>query len=169
MKQKEMFLLWIRGLFFTILVPGTVAGYIPYWLTRNRGADLSIGFFKWAGLIILVAGIFIYLWTITSFLLRGKGTPAIWFTRVIGFIIGEEPVKMVSSGLYKYSRNPMYVGVMTTVAGEGLFFQHSNLLWYSLSLFIIFNIVVIFIEEPHLEKKFGSNYIEYKKSTRRWF
>jgi len=163
-----MLLLWVRGLFFTILVPGTVAGYVPYWLTRTRYPDLTTGLFQWAGLLIMVAGIFIYLWTITSFLLRGKGTPAIWFTRAIGFIIGEEPVKMVSSGLYKYSRNPMYLGVMTTVAGEGLFFQYSILLWYSLALFVIFNIVVIFIEEPHLAKKFGSNYLEYKRRTGRW-
>ena len=161
-------MLWLRAFFFTILVPGSVAGYIPYSIMRNRIPDLHISLFHWAGLLIMCAGIFIYLWTAISFLLRGKGTPAIWFTRAIGFIIGEEPVKMVSSGLYKYSRNPMYLGVMTTVAGEGLFFQYSILLWYSLALFVIFNIVVIFIEEPHLAKKFGSNYLEYKRRTGRW-
>lgn len=161
-------LLWIRGLFFTILVPGTVAGYVPYLFMRSRLPDMNTGMFHWAGLFIICVGVFIYLWTATSFLLRGKGTPAIWFTKVISFIIGEEPVKMVSSGLYKYSRNPMYLGVMTTVAGQGIFFQYSILLWYALSLFIIFTLVVIFIEEPHLEKKFGEEYKNYKKRTRRW-
>jgi protein-S-isoprenylcysteine O-methyltransferase Ste14 len=116
----------------------------------------------------MCTGIFIYLWTASSFLLRGKGTPAIWFTKAISFIIGKEPVKMVSSGLYKYSRNPMYLGVMTTVAGEGIYFQYSILLWYALSLFILFNLVVIFIEEPHLEEKFGEEYRNYKKRARRW-
>ena len=77
-------------------------------------------------------------------------------------------MKMVSSGLYKYSRNPMYIGVMITVVGEGLYLQYSTILWYALSLFIIFNFVVIFIEEPHLEKKFGDEYKNYKKKTRRW-
>ena len=95
-----MFLLWIRGLFFTILVPGTIAGYIPYLIMRNRLPGMNTGMFHWAGLLIMCIGIFIYLWTATSFLLRGKGTPAIWFTKAISFIIGEEPVKMVSSGLY---------------------------------------------------------------------
>ena len=163
-----MFLLWIRGIIFTILVPGTVAGYIPYLFRRNNLPDMDIGIFHWAGLFIFIIGILIYLWTVTSFLLRGKGTPAIWFTKTISFIIGEEPMKMVSSGLYKYTRNPMYIGVVTTVIGQGLFFQSSNVLWYALSLFIIFNIVVILIEEPHLEEKFGDEYRNYKKKTRRW-
>jgi protein-S-isoprenylcysteine O-methyltransferase Ste14 len=161
-------LLWIRGIFFTILVPGTVAGYVPYLFMRNRLPDMNTGMFHWAGLLIMCTGIFIYLWTASSFLLRGKGTPAIWFTKAISFIIGKEPVKMVSSGLYKYSRNPMYLGVMTTVAGEGIYFQYSILLWYALSLFILFNLVVIFIEEPHLEEKFGEEYRNYKKRARRW-
>ena len=116
----------------------------------------------------MCTGILIYLLTVTSFLLKGKETPAIWFTKAISFIIGNEPVKMVSTGLYRYSRNPMYVGVITTVIGEGIFYQYSNVLWYSLSLFIIFNLVVIFIEEPHLEEKFGEEYRSYKKKTRRW-
>ncbi len=161
-------LLWIRAIFFTILVPGIVAGYVPYLLKRNRLPDLIIGNFHRAGPIVMGCGILIYLLTLTSFLLRGKGTPAIWFSKAISFIIGEEPMKMVSSGLYKYSRNPMYLGVITTVAGEGIFFQHSILLWYTFALFIIFTLVVIFIEEPHLEEKFGEEYKKYKKRTGRW-
>ncbi len=62
----------------------------------------------------------------------------------------------------------MYLGVITTVAGEGLFFQYVNLLWYALTLFFIFTFVVVMIEEPHLEKKFGEDYRSYKKKTRRW-
>jgi protein-S-isoprenylcysteine O-methyltransferase Ste14 len=161
-------MLWIRGIFFTILVPGTIAVYIPYTFMRNRLPDMSIGLFHWVGLVILVAGVLIYLWAAVSFLMRGKGTPAIWFTKPISFIIGEEPIKVVSSGLYKYSRNPMYIGVITTVLGQGIYFQYSNVLWYALSLFIIFNLVIVLIEEPHLEEKFGEQYKSYKKKTRRW-
>jgi len=161
-------MLWIQGVFFTFLVPGTVAGYVPYLLMKNSLPDIRIGMFHWAGLLLICIGILIYILTAISFLLRGKGTPAIWFTRAISFLIGKEPVKMVSSGLYRYSRNPMYLGVMTTVAGEGIFYQYSNVLWYALTLFFIFTFVVIFIEEPHLEEKFGDEYKRYKKNTRRW-
>src|SRR5262245_13261141 len=107
-------LLWIRGLFFTVLIPGTVAGYIPYFLMRDRQPDLGPHFLSWPGLALMIIGIVIYLWTAILFLLRGKGTPAIWFTKAISFIIGREPMNMVSSGLYRYSRNPMYLGVITT-------------------------------------------------------
>jgi protein-S-isoprenylcysteine O-methyltransferase Ste14 len=161
-------MLWIRAIFFTILVPGVVAGYVPFLFMRNRIPDMKLGVFHWAGLLIMITGIIIYLLTALSFLLKGKGTPAIWFTKAISFLIGEEPIKMVSSGLYKYSRNPMYLGVITTITGEGLYFQYSNVLWYALAFFVIINFVVIFIEEPHLEEKFGDQYRTYKKKTRRW-
>jgi protein-S-isoprenylcysteine O-methyltransferase Ste14 len=113
-------------------------------------------------------GIVVYLWTITSFLLRGKGTPAIWFTGALYWLIGKEPAKLVSSGLYKYSRNPMYLGIMTTVLGEALFFQQSVLLRYVFLLFVIFYLVVVVIEEPHLQQKFGEEYRTYRKKVKRW-
>lgn len=162
-------MLWVKGILFTILIPGTVAEYVPWLIRRNRMPDIETGYFQWAGVLVMIIGILIYLWTVASFLLRGKGTPAIWFTKALSFIIGEEPMKMVSSGIYRYSRNPMYIGVITTVAGQGIFFQYSSLLWYALSLFVVFNFAVIFIEEPHLEKKFGEEYRNYRKRTRRWF
>ena len=162
-------MLWLRGIIFTILVPGTVAGYIPYLLIRNRMADLNWGQWHYAGLPIFIIGILIYLITALSFLMRGKGTPAIWFTEAIGWLIGKEPVKMVSNGLYKYSRNPMYLGVMTTVLGEAIYFHQTILLRYVVILFIIFHLVVVLIEEPHLAQKFGEEYKQYKKKTRRWF
>ena len=56
-----MLLLWIRGVFFTILVPGTVAGYIPYLFMRNRLPDMNTGIFHWVGLLIIIIGILIYL------------------------------------------------------------------------------------------------------------
>lgn len=166
--HRIQMLLWIRALFFTILIPGMVAGYVPYLFMLNRLPDMNIGQFHLTGILAMVVGILIYLLTVISFLIRGKGTPAIWFTKVISFIIGEEPMKMVSTGLYKYSRNPMYLGVITTVAAEGVYFQYSILLWYALALFIIFTMVIVFIEEPHLEEKFGEEYRNYKKRTRRW-
>ena len=162
-------MLWIKGIVFTILVPGSVAGYIPWLLVREGSKDIDWGAWNYSGLIFFIGGIIIYIITAASFIMRGKGTPAIWFTKGIGWLIGKEPTKMISSGLYKYSRNPMYAGVMTTVLGEGILFGFSILLWYCLALIIIFNIVVILIEEPHLSKKFGEEYRQYKKRTRRWF
>jgi protein-S-isoprenylcysteine O-methyltransferase Ste14 len=154
---------------FTLLVPGTVAGYIPYNLVKGMDADWHNSTIKWTGIAIIIIGIVIYLLCAIRFLLKGSGTPNIWFARGLKFIVGEEPVKMVSSGLYKYSRNPMYLGVLTVVLGEALFYQRAILLHYVLFLFILFHLVVIMIEEPHLKKKFGKDYEQYKQQTRRWF
>ena len=162
-------LLWLRLVFFTILVPGTVAGYIPYRLVQNTIPDWDLPALKWSSIFIIIIGIGLYVACALTFLLKGKGTPTIWFARSLKFIIGEEPVKMVASGLYKYSRNPMYLAVILTVLGQAFFFQRIILLHYLLFLVIFFHLVVTAIEEPHLKKKYGKEYEEYKKKTRRWF
>ena len=159
---------WIRLIFFTVLVPGTVAGYIPNRLIQHIDEDWQHTILKWAGLGIIIAGIGIYFICAISFLRKGLGTPNIWFARSLKAVIGEEPKKMVTSGIYKYSRNPMYLGVLISVLGQALFYQRMILLQYFLFLFILFHLVVLMIEEPHLKKKFGKEYEQYKKKTRRW-
>ncbi len=159
---------FIRLLIFTILVPGIITGYVPYLLCNDKGS-FDIGFLKYSGFVLVFAGVVFYLWSALSFFIQGKGTPAIWFTRILKFLIGEEPQKMVSSGLYKISRNPMYTGVIFIVTGESLLFESKNILLYSLFLILFFNVVVVFIEEPHLRKKFGKDYDEYLQKTSRWF
>ena len=162
-------MLWLRLIIFTILVPGTVAGYIPQRLVNEVTADWNNPTLKSIGLIIIILGIAIYLICAISFLLRGLGTPMIWFAKPLKFLVGEEPKKLVASGIYKFSRNPMYVGVLLTVLGEALFYQRMVLIHYFIFLFILFHLVVIMIEEPHLKKKFGKEYEEYLKKVRRWF
>jgi len=162
------YMLWIRLIIFTILVPGTVAGYIPHRLVNEVGPDWNKPTLKWIGLVVIILGITIYLVCAISFLLRGLGTPMIWFAKPLKFLVGEEPKKLVASGIYKFSRNPMYVGVLMTVLGEALFYQRMVLIHYFIFLFILFHLVVIMIEEPHLKKKFGKEYEEYRKKTRRW-
>ena len=161
--------LWLRLLFFTVLVPGMVAGYTPHRLAQGAEPDWNIPALKWTGFFFIIAGILLYSLCALTFVLKGKGTPNIFFAKALKFLIGEEPVKMVSGGVYRYSRNPMYVAVMMTVLGQALFFQLMILLHYLLFLFIFFHLVVTMIEEPHLKKKFGKEYDQYKKKTRRWF
>jgi protein-S-isoprenylcysteine O-methyltransferase Ste14 len=162
-------MLWLRLIIFTILIPGTVAGYIPHQLVTTVPADWNKPGWKWTGLIIIIIGAGIYLICAMSFLLKGLGTPMIWFAKPLKFLTGEEPKKLVASGIYKFSRNPMYIGVLATVAGQALFFQRMILVHYFIFLFILFHLVIIMIEEPHLKKKFGKEYEEYRKKVRRWF
>src|SRR5258708_26518237 len=85
-----LIMLWLRLIIFTILVPGTVAGYIPYRLLNELGPDWNKPTLKWVGLIVLIIGIVIYLICAISFLLRGLGTLMIWFAKPLKFLVGEE-------------------------------------------------------------------------------
>ena len=98
----------------------------------------------------------------------GQRTPNISFARALGFVIGHEPRLLVNTSIYKYSRNPMYVGVITTVFGEALLFGSFHLLEYALGLCIWFHLVVLWIEEPHLRRTRGAAYELYCRKTPRW-
>lgn len=71
-------------------------------------------------------------------------------------------------GLYRYSRNPMYVSVAAAVFGEGLFFGSALLVLYAVAVSVFFHLVVVFLEEPHLRRKGGAGYLEYCRTTPRW-
>lgn len=160
-KVTSMLSLLLRNLFFTILQPGLVAGLIPYWILGNK-AKIIFGqewsFYHYAGAIIFIAGLIILLSCILSFAFKGRGT-----------LSPVNPTKnLVVSGLYKFSRNPMYVGVMLILTGEALFFSSVSLWWYLLFIFIAFNLFIQLHEEPRLRKDFGEEYKKYCRVVRRW-
>jgi protein-S-isoprenylcysteine O-methyltransferase Ste14 len=107
-----MLSLLLRNLFFTLLQPGVVAGLVPYLLLRNEWRDVwhsSFNLLQYTGLLLFATGLVIMLDCILRFALEGKGT-----------LSPVDPTReLVASGLYRLSRNPMYVGVMTdTIGGD---------------------------------------------------
>ena len=153
--------LFLRNLFFTILQPGLVAGLIPYWIL---GAEIETAFDSplqlnhYLGAIVFLIGLAIMLSCIVWFAVKGRGT-----------LSPVDPTKhLVITGLYKYSRNPMYVGVVTILIGEALFFQSTSLWLYALFVFVGFHLFIILIEEPRLKKDFGEAYHTYCEKVRRW-
>ena len=99
----------LKTFVFTIFVPGTVAGYIPWRLRRS--ASPATGAEAWAAITVIVIGITIYLYTaFWGFALIGGGTPApIAPTKIL-----------VVKGLHRFVRNPMYIGVALVIAGQAL-------------------------------------------------
>ena len=155
--------LFIRNLVFTILQPGIVAGLIPYLILGEKVNDLFVQQLLQRGLhdsgaIIFVIGFVIMLRCIISFAVQGRGT-----------LSPADPTKrLVVSGLYKFSRNPMYVGVILILIGEAIFFQSGELWMYTLLVFIGFNMFIILVEEPRLKRDFGEEYKSYCEKVRRW-
>jgi protein-S-isoprenylcysteine O-methyltransferase Ste14 len=78
------------------------------------------------------------------------------------------PNVLVTTGLYRYTRNPMYLGVFTVLSSEALFFEKAVLLIYAVIMLAIFHLFVVLHEEPRLKKYFGEQYKEYCRVVPRW-
>ncbi len=153
--------LLLRNLFFTLLQPGLVAGLIPYWMLGdavNQRLASPFTVSQYAGLMIGLIGVVILLDCILRFAVEGRGT-----------LSPVDPTqKLVIRGLYRFSRNPMYVGVLLILTGEAIFFQSWHLGLYALFFFITFHTFIRLVEEPRLRKDFGKAYEAYCHKVRRW-
>ena len=153
-------LLLAKNLLFTLLVPGTVGVYLPLLIARRSGDVLALiwNLRQVVALAPLSIGISIYLWCVWHFAVTGRGTPA----PIDG------PKRIVTLGLYRYVRNPMYVGVLLVIAGWSLFFGSWDLAGYGVLVGAGFHLFVVGVEEPQLRRRFGDSYDVYCWSTPRW-
>ena len=140
----------------TFIIPALVIlGFNNHLLAFDSalsGALLILGTF----LIVLGLGFVIY--TNQAFFRIGKGTLAPW----------DPPKKLVVAGAYKYVRNPMISGVLMIVLGETFIFASIELFALFIMFFIVNHIYFVYSEEPGLIKRFGDDYILYKKNVPRW-
>ena len=110
------------------------------------------------GIIFLVIGLIIFILAVRLFILIGNGTIMPW----------DPTKKLIVVSLYRYVRNPMILSLIIIQSGEALLFAS-----YGIAILLVLNYVINTIyfinsEEPGLEKKFGQEYIEYKKNVPRW-
>jgi protein-S-isoprenylcysteine O-methyltransferase Ste14 len=157
-------MLWLRGLIFTVLVPAVIGFFLPAALDPHTPRRGGIGD---AGWVLIATGMLIYALCLIRFLTSG-GTPAIFFSRHLRFLIGEEPGGLVAGGLYRFSRNPMYVGVLLLVFGQAMLFASLRLAAYGCAVFFFFHLTVVFAEEPHLRATRGDSYETYCRAVPRW-
>ena len=75
---------------------------------------------------------------------------------------------LVREGTYRFTRNPMYLGMLISYAGLSIFFQNPWFLLFLPFLVWFFTSWVILPEEKYLEEKFGRDYLDFKSSVRRW-
>jgi len=148
--------LLLKNLLFTVVVPGTVAVYGPLMLVR----DLPPAPVMWrlAALPSFLIGPSIYAWCVWDFATFGRGTPAPI----------DAPKHLVVRGLYRYTRNPMYVGVLTTIAGWAVRYGSLTLVLYAAAVALCFHAFIVLYEEPHLQQVFGPAYTAYRAAVRRW-
>jgi protein-S-isoprenylcysteine O-methyltransferase Ste14 len=142
---------------FTVFVPGTVAGYIPWRLRGNASAVTGVE--AWSAWIVIALGMAIYFWTaFWGFALIGGGTPApIAPTKIL-----------VVKGLHCYVRNPMYLGVALVIGGQAWLFHSLPITIYMACMLLIAHLFVLFYEEPTLRRQFGEEYESYRERVPRW-
>jgi protein-S-isoprenylcysteine O-methyltransferase Ste14 len=110
-------------------------------------------------MIIGAIGAALAVWCIGTFIVIGRGTPAVF----------DPPRRLVSAGPYSVVRNPMYIGAALALAGAALFYGSWPLLWYCFGFALITHLFVVFYEEPTLRRTFGDAYDRYCRRVHRWW
>jgi protein-S-isoprenylcysteine O-methyltransferase Ste14 len=148
--------LLFKNLLFTLIVPGTVGVYVPLFLAQGRAA--ASGVMLVLALILLGIGASIYARCVWDFAAFGRGTPAPI----------DAPKRLVVRGLYRYTRNPMYVGLLTVLLGWAALFQSTGMLSYAIAVGAVFHLFIVLYEEAHLRHQFGAEYDNYCATVSRW-
>jgi len=139
-----------------LALPGMVAFTIPaIWLWCTHHAQLRHP----SGLVLLGVGVLSLLWCVRDFYVSGRGTLAPW----------SPPERLVVVGLYRYSRNPMYLSVAMVLLGWAVAFASTGLAVYALAVVLAFHLRVIFGEEPWLARTHGPEWKQYVGRVPRWF
>jgi protein-S-isoprenylcysteine O-methyltransferase Ste14 len=148
--------LFPRAVIAFLALPGMVAFVIPLFLFRSAGSREIVQ--PW-GVLPLLLGLVVLALTVREFYVSGKGTLAPW----------APPQTLVVSGLYHYSRNPMYVGVLLILCGWAIGFWSWPLALYAAGIAIAFQVRVIAYEEPWLARRQPDAWAAYRMRVPRWF
>src|SRR5262249_11786493 len=122
----------LGSVLFLAVAPGTVAGLVPWWITRWQFQLplLDIASMSARGSLVIASGLAILLESFARFAVQGLGTPAPVFpTR-----------RLVVEGFYRYVRNPIYLAVEGIVLGQGLLFGDTRLFAYGALLWLGFHV-----------------------------
>jgi len=113
---------------------------------------------SYAGIVPVILGIAIA--TISSGLFIRAET---------GLLPFDEATTLVTGGFYRYSRNPMYLGMILMLAGSAFLLGSAGPLLPLVIFILIIRNHFVLGEERFLEAVFGQRYLDYKASVRRWF
>ena len=154
--KRNIFLVLLGGstLFFVVIpiIIFYVSSIVSTFL-RCQSFDTPYAFYL--GIVVSVLGFIISSYAVYALYRYGQGTPAPFLP----------PTKLVKEGPYKYSRNPIGLGNMLYTVGLGIIIQSVCYIILAVAWYTLILVYDYFIEEKQLEKKFGEEYREYRKST----
>lgn len=106
----------------------------------------------------MAAGLVLVGVTVWQFGKVGRGTLAPW----------DPTRRLVVTGVYRHVRNPMISGVFLVLLGEGLAFGSVGVLLWAVGFFALNATYIPLVEERGLERRFGDQYVEYRRHVPRW-
>ena len=148
-------MLLLRATFAFLALPALVAGVVPALVVQGTPVAPTMMI---PAIILLTVGSVLLLWCVRDFFASGRGTLAPW----------DPPKHLVIVGPYRFIRNPMYVAVLTIVAGWSVLYASAWLLFYGIALAVAFHFRVRWHEEPWLQGQFGPEWEAYASRTGRW-
>ncbi len=141
----------------SFILPVTVLVIVPLLIEHTW--VITWGTLSVMGFLVGLIGLVVLVISVSTMMRIGEGTLAPW----------KPARRLVITGIYSYTRNPMITGVLLCLLSESMLFGSGRILTWMIIFFGINYIHFVFIEEPGLLKKFGKEYLEYKTNVPRWF
>jgi protein-S-isoprenylcysteine O-methyltransferase Ste14 len=145
------------ALFFAA-APSVVAGAIPWTMTGwvARPGPMAA---RLVGAALIVVALPVLVSSFARFAFEGRGTPA--------------PIapteRLVVGGAYRFTRNPMYLAVVSCIAGQALVLWQPRLFGYAAVVLALMAGFVWIYEEPTLRKRYGEDYDAYRRAVPAWW
>jgi protein-S-isoprenylcysteine O-methyltransferase Ste14 len=142
--------------------------YPPHWTLLLLGVQFALNHWlpvrdvipeplRWAGIAVIALAVALGAWAAVLFK-RSK-------TGIVPF---SESTAVVESGPYRFTRNPMYVGMALILLGAAILMRSLTPLVAPLALVLIIHYRFIVHEEAHMERALGASYLAFKSRVRRW-
>lgn len=148
----------LKSLFFFIIAPGLLIGYLPYQISNTDAELFTSGALGYLAFPLWFVGWTVMIWCFWIFLASGSGTPAPF----------DPPRELVVVGPYRFVRNPMYAAGLAALLGWFLWSPSLSLILALLLFLLATHFFVILYEEPTLKRTFGATYEDYCRRVPRW-
>jgi len=158
--------MFLRHVLAILVLPATVTVVVPCLIVSSGSSvsrlsplasPLDIAA-KLVAAVAMAGGIALVCVTVWQFATLGRGTLAPW----------DPPRRLVLTGVYRYVRNPMISGVLLVLVGEAVGLFSPEVLAWAAAFFALNATLIPLVEEPGLERRFGDEYVEYRRHVPRW-